>query len=116
MDKNIRSINKKNSYQLTNTETNEIYLCGTREDMVYYTGLSINQIRRVMKDIKTSYSKTKKKWKITKLDKEERTEREALDETKFTPTILRSKELITFVDNEKKYVTIDNKKYKLVEV
>lgn len=111
-----RSINKKNSYQLTNTETDDIFLCATREELMYYTGLSINQVRRLMKDIKTSYNKTKKKWIVKKLDKEERTEREALNEDKYTPTILRSKELITFVDNEQKYVTIDNKKYKLVEV
>jgi hypothetical protein len=116
MDKNKRSFNKNNSYQLTNTETDEVFLCGTREDMMYYTGLSINQIRRIMKDIEPFYSKTKKKWKVTKLDKEERTEREPLNKDKYTPTILRCKELITFVDQEKKYVTIDNKKYKLVEV
>lgn len=117
----VRGINSKNKYKLFNKITNDTVYCATRDDMCKLTGLTINQIRRLLKGVDFQWECKKKVWQASRVETEDFEEddikRNVIDDEKiikpkkrvsYTPKIYKS-------DEGQQYIEVKNKKYLMVE-
>ena len=112
---NTRGENTKSKYKLYKTITDETIYCSTRAELCEYCDLSINQIRRLLKNGNNfKYSCKMKPFEITVLGKEDQIKRQPIDKTKVPvhkENRIKSFNKKYYVKDGLEYVEFDNKKY-----
>ena len=110
-----RGLNTLSKYKLYKTITDETIYCSTRSELCAYTDLSINQVRRLLKNGNNfKYSCKMKPFEITILEKADQLKREPLDKSKVPvhkENKIKSFNKKYYVKDGLEYVEFDNKKY-----